>query len=595
MLLLAMTRCMAPLSATAQETAVNLFLPALDFELFDDPPLSAASAPAGSAQFRLNPPAVTRLLAWHAGQNIRLNLDLPGARSVEASVDRFDLIGSQRMVCRGHVIGRPGSQVTLALSGDAAAGSVFIPTEGMFQIQYAGQGWQRVTAIDTTQVPSCGVRTRDLTSSASTDTGRDSNTTMSPLVQAAGSPGGPTNAIIDLLIVYTPAARAGAGGMEGISALIDAAVTEANTAFENSEVRARLRLVHSAEVSYSESGSINEDLDALEDDSTNSPLHMAHELRRIHRADLVSMITEITGGPHGLANQMREIEVEFAEHAFSVVQRQYAVAYQSLAHELGHNMGCQHDRETSPTGGAFGYSHALRFEAGEALYHTVMAYQPGLPVPYFSNPDVMFMGVPTGVPEMSTNSANNAKTLNLSAATVARFDSINPTGAPPQLTLISPTNGSVYYAPTVLELVAEASDTDGEIVEVEFYVNGVEVGYRHAPPFSLLWTNATTGTFTFSAEARDNSGWTVRSPQARVTLNFAPLKLDPQNLRRLPDETFQIRVQGIDGQAFRLDASENLVDWLPITTDSLLGEHYDYIDLDATNHTVRFYRVLPVP
>jgi len=588
-------RCIGSINATAQETTASLFLPAIDFEFFDDSLLSAASAPARSAQFRLNPIAVAQLLDWHAGKSLRLNLDLPEARSVEAILNHFELIGAARVVCRGHVIGRPGSQVTLALSGDAAAGSVFVPAEGMFQIQYAGHGWQRVTAVDATHVPACGVRTRELTPSSSTDIGRNSNTAAGPFIQAAGSPGEPTNAVIDLLIVYTPAARAGAGGVEGITALIDAAVTEANTAFENSEVRARLRLIHSAEVVYSESGSINDDLGALEDDGTSSPLHMVHELRRIHRADLVSMITEITGGPYGLANQMREIEMDFAEHAFSVVQRQYAVAYQSLAHELGHNMGCQHDREASPTGGAFSYSHALRFEVGETLYHTVMAYQPGLPIPYFSNPDVMFMGVPTGVPETSTNSANNAKTINLSAAIVARFDSINPTGAPPQLTLVSPTNGSVYFVTTVLELVAEASDPDGHVVEVEFYVNGVEVGERRTPPFSLLWTNATTGTFTFSAEARDNSGWTVKSPRARVTLNFAPLNLDPQNLRRLPDETFQIRVRGIDGQAFRLDASENLVDWLPITTDSLLGEYYDYIDLEATNHPVRFYRVLPVP
>src|SRR5262249_1458958 len=161
---------------------------------------------------------------------------------------------------------------------------------------------------------------------------------------------------------------------------------------------------------------------------------------------------------------------------------------------------------TSSTGGAFEFSHAHRFEVEGTLYHTVMAYPPGVPIPNFSNPDVLFLGVPTGIPEGVANSANNAKTLQLSAATVAQFATLAPTGAPPRILLPAPTTAAVFVVPAVVRLAADAPDADGQIVGVGFYVNGASVAESSTPPFTLLWTNATPGVFTFRAEARDDAG-----------------------------------------------------------------------------------------
>ncbi len=582
--------CLAWLTASqgnAQDTPEKVFLHETSVSV-ETAPLQAASSSAQSRLVRLNRSAGARLAASLATRPLRLILNLTGNEEYEAVFERRKLLQPGRVLCIGRVEGRPGSYVTLALSGEAVAGSVFIPGRGMFQIQYAGNGTQRIVETDGNHLPSCGRKPRALSIA-------DSFVTESLMIQAASAPAAPTNTIIDLLVVYTAAARNGAGGTNGMNALIDAAVAEANLAFENSEVNAELRLVHRVEANYSETGNINEDLDRLEDPDEDSPLSIVHQLRGEHRADLVCMITETTGGPFGLANQMRESDVEFGVKAFSIVQRQHAISYQALAHELGHNMGCQHDRETSPGGGIYDYSHAYRFEVDGVLYHTVMAYQPGLPIPYFSNPDVLFLGVPTGIAEPSTNSANNAKTLKRTVSTVARFDSTVRVGRPPQVSLLTPTNGAVFTVPAAIEVTARASDPDGTVVKVEFYINGTKVNTLTEPPFAMLWTNSTPGTYSFRAETQDNTGWEVFSPRAFVTLVLPPPVIDASASHPLANGAFQLRVRGVDGQAFRLEASEDLVGWNFLMTDSLIGEIFDYPDDTATNFTKRFYRALPVP
>src|ERR1051325_4294373 len=50
-------------------------------------------------------------------------------------------------------------------------------------------------------------------------------------------------AVVDVMILYTPQARDGAGGPIAIQNAIDLAMLEANQVFQNSQIHARLRLV----------------------------------------------------------------------------------------------------------------------------------------------------------------------------------------------------------------------------------------------------------------------------------------------------------------------------------------------------------------
>ena len=96
---------------------------------------------------------------------------------------------------------------------------------------------------------------------------------------------------IDVLVVYTPAAKSAAGGTSQILATINTAVAETNAGYANSGVVQRLRLAAAVEVAYTENGDIGVDLDRITATS-DGYIDNVHTLRNTYKADMVSLITE---------------------------------------------------------------------------------------------------------------------------------------------------------------------------------------------------------------------------------------------------------------------------------------------------------------
>ncbi|MBI3658915.1 hypothetical protein HY230_00370 [Candidatus Acetothermia bacterium] len=105
---------------------------------------------------------------------------------------------------------------------------------------------------------------------------------------AIATPASDDGSIIDVMVVYTPAARSAAGGTSAIQAAIDLMVSTTNQAYTNSGITTRLNLVHSEEVSYTETGG-TEDLDRLTN-SSDGFMDNVHSLRNTYGADLVALI-----------------------------------------------------------------------------------------------------------------------------------------------------------------------------------------------------------------------------------------------------------------------------------------------------------------
>jgi hypothetical protein len=70
-------------------------------------------------------------------------------------------------------------------------------------------------------------------------------------------------------------------------------------------------------------------------------------------ADLVSLIIEGNGSLCGLGYLMLTESAGFEANAFSVSARNCATGNYTFSHEMGHNMGLQHDRIAQPANGVF--------------------------------------------------------------------------------------------------------------------------------------------------------------------------------------------------------------------------------------------------
>jgi len=224
---------------------------------------------------------------------------------------------------------------------------------------------------------------------------------------SAATDSGSSEAVMDLMIVYTPAARRWAtGNYQGpIENILAIAVARANTVLANSKTGARLRIVHSQEINYiaagESGGSSSSDLNSV----TFS--EAVKTLRNNYGADIVTLVTacEDIGG-------LGWLYTGYPAFAFNLCRvKQLANSY-TLAHECGHNMGCGHSRtQLDKSPGYFPYSAGWQWIGKNGRgYHTVMTYGSAaypLEVPYFSNPSIMYKGKATG----DALTANNSLTI----------------------------------------------------------------------------------------------------------------------------------------------------------------------------------------
>jgi plastocyanin len=81
---------------------------------------------------------------------------------------------------------------------------------------------------------------------------------------------------------------------------------------------------------------------------------------------------------------------------------------------------------------------------------------------------------------------------------------------PPGVQITNPPNGGVFAAPASFILGAEAND-DGEVVSVEFFLNGLSLGSITTPPYVTNVSGLGTNNYTFTAIATDNEGATGTS------------------------------------------------------------------------------------
>ena len=216
----------------------------------------------------------------------------------------------------------------------------------------------------------------------------------------------------DLIVAWTPKTEALAGGAAQMQTEIQLAVDAANMVYAGSGIASRLRLVYAARTEYDEdtAWSYNDHLYAFANPA-DGVMDEVPALRTIVGADFMVLFVEsvdATGQPIdacgvGYVMGADDAVPEFEILAVSVVSRRCAASVWTLAHEVGHNRGCAHNRENASVDGLTTYAYGHRFTGGDGQgYRTVMSYDTDpvsmTRIPRFANPSISWAGVATGIP-----------------------------------------------------------------------------------------------------------------------------------------------------------------------------------------------------
>ncbi len=360
-----------------------------------------------------------------AARTIRLNLfDDVIYTAVQERVQRNNS-GSFSWI--GYLDGVPLSRVSLVLKAGVLTGIVASP-EGIFELRYHAGLTHLIYEINQAAFPDEHIE----------DAHVPDELLFEPAPPTSVTPTD-DGSIIDIMVFYTPNARTGAGGTTAIENTIDMAVDWTNISYTDSQINHQLNLVYKAEVTYTDSGNLTTDRNRLRTPG-DGYMDEVHALRDTYRADVVSLIVESPGC--GISYIMSPVSPTFESYAFNVTMRTCAVSNYTFGHEIGHNMSARHDWIADPTNNSpFTYNHG--YIAPGNLWRTVMSYGSSCGncprLGYWSNPNVLYNGLPMGIPEGQANAAHNALVHNNTAYTVANFRQSLSGGTPTPTPTSSPT------------------------------------------------------------------------------------------------------------------------------------------------------------
>jgi hypothetical protein len=495
-------------------TAAGAAEPAIP--VFEDAPLISRHEPPPYPSSRARLARLGALfldgLEKNSSRAFQFNL-FPGA-DYQVQLEPGRLEGGRGRLFTGAVWGVEESQVLLVRRGEALAGTLFIPGEGSFRFWPDHDDVYWIEEVDSSEPLHCGScdPRGEVTAPFDFEPGMaefEQEEWFPPAIGEEWEPGEfeepEVIRHVEVMVVYTARSRQGVGSTEGMEALIELAMAEANLVLANSEVPVRLRLVHTGEVSYEESGDLDLDLRRLRF-RNDGYLDEVHEWRDQYQADLVSLWVDTSNRHSGLAYLTL-----LSDFGFSVLVRRLAVGQYLFIHELGHNFGCDHDRESTTGHGKYSYSHGRRFSSEGVLYRTVMCHAPGRVIPYFSNPRVLFQGVPTGIEAGEPGEADNARTIRENAATVDNYRGV-------VVSLTQPGDDITILEGESLELMAEVLTDEEEVVSVEFLLNGKFLGETTVPPYQWEWPDPAPGRHFLSARTWVESGLSRTSPHRVVSV-----------------------------------------------------------------------------
>lgn len=291
------------------------------------------------------------------------------------------------------------------------------------------------------------------------------------------------NVTVDLLVVYTDDVTDLYNSTVSVENAIANAIAEANQALLNSGVVHQFQLVHSEEVDYEETQDLEQDIIRLEN-GTDGYLDNIPSLRNTYKADLVAMIVR-NGNGCGIGHVNTNPNQYDLTRAFSVTKVDCMISNLSFTHELGHNLGLQHDWHVNQDINPCNFAHGYVNEAGnggtaEQRWRTIMAYQRQCVdwgyftctrLPYFSNPEVDYNSDPMGRTHDHPRPADGAFILNRSMCQVADF---KKDGAPQPNLTTQPNSPTLTIEDPIITIQTTIENNGlvaADATEIHFYLS----------------------------------------------------------------------------------------------------------------------------
>jgi hypothetical protein len=392
----------------------------------------------------------------------RLRVATPEGEILDFQYDRHIEHASGDWTWIGHRPGREGEQAILTFGAEAAFGSIAQAGKPPLRLTVRdGASWLVKTdpakvagianAATRPQRPDYHIVAESELPRrvASVVAAADGATTYQRTATATA-----TAATVDLIIGYTAGFANAHGGASGATTRLNYLVDVANAGYVNSKIDAQVRMVKAMQVAYTDTNSNDTALEQLSGYKSgtgpvtpNPAFNALRAAREQYHADLVSLVRDFRdpeqdgcGLAFLLGGGLQGIDPDegWDELGYSVLGdgsdvgsdgKNYYCQDETLAHELGHNMGAAHDKETAKGDdhildnpddyGAYTYSFGYKTGSTAGNFYTIMAYGDTGQTSYrtFSTPLTTFCGGRS----CGTSGEDNARTLSNTAPVVAGF------------------------------------------------------------------------------------------------------------------------------------------------------------------------------
>ncbi len=161
----------------------------------------------------------------------------------------------------------------------------------------------------------------------------------------------------------------------------------------------------------------------------------------------------------------------------------------------------------------------------------------------------------------------------------------------PEVIIQSPSNNDVFYEGHDVDIIADATDPDGQVKMVEFYSNGLLLANDSIAPYQFLWEAVETGSYNIEARAFDNEGATASSSlniDVVVDPNNAPVAVitNPLNAATFsPGGSILVQATATENDpGDYITKVEFFVDGQLVSTDTQSPYEYTYSNITAGVH-----------